>query len=400
MHEVFIYDAVRTPRGKVRNGQLQRVSPIRLAAAPLEALRTRCGLRSDAVEDVVLGCVVPIGEQGGNLTRAAVLAAGYDPTVPGAQINRFCSSGLDAVSMVAGQIACGQLDLAIGGGVESMSRIPMGSDQGSWVSDPRETFGTRYIPQGVAADLLATRCGYNREDVDRYAAASQHRAGEAQKSGRFAGSVVPVNDVNHVVLLERDDQIRAQTTVESLGRLEPAFAKISSDQGYGDRALLAYPDVERLIHVHTAGNSSAIVDGAAAVLLGSSRAGEANSLKPRGRILSWATVGSEPTIMLTGPAAAGRLALKRARMNVADIDLFEVNEAFAAVVLHVVDEMDLDPDRVNVNGGAIALGHPLGASGSILLGTILDELERRDLSTGLVTLCVAGGMGSAMIIER
>jgi acetyl-CoA C-acetyltransferase len=398
--EVYIYDSVRTPRGKVRDSKLQTVSPIRLAATPLAALRERCALEPDAVEDVVMGCVVPVGEQGGNITRAAVLAAGFDRSVPGAQISRFCSSGLDAVNMAAGQIASGQLGLAIGGGVESMSRVPMGSDQGSWVSDPQETFGTHYIPQGIAADVIATRKGYSRSSLDAYAAASQRKAAEAQAGGHFDSSVVPVKDINGVSVLAKDDHIRPQTTVESLGRLEPAFEKLSREQGYTERALLSYPEIERLTHVHTAGNSSGIVDGAAAVLLGSKEAGETRGLKPRARIRSWAAIGSDPTIMLTGPTPASRRALKRAGMEASDIDLFEINEAFAAVVLNVVEEMNLDMIRVNVNGGAIALGHPLGASGAILLGMALDELERRDLSTALITLCVAGGMGSATIIER
>ncbi|WP_313802375.1 acetyl-CoA C-acetyltransferase [Sphingobium sp.] len=400
MNDVFIYDALRTPRGKVRDGALQRVTPIRLAAAPMRALHERNAFPTDAIEEVVLGCVVPFGEQGGDIARSAVLAAGYDPSVPGAHLNRFCSSGLDAVNMISGQIAAGQAGLAVAGGVESMSRVPMGSDQGAWVSDPRETFLTRYIPQGVAADLIATLRGYSRDDVDGYAVSSQQRAAAAQAGGHFDRSVIPVGDVNGVTVLERDDNIRPQTTKDTLGRLEPAFAKMTREQGYGERAKLAYPQLMRMSHVHTAGNSSAIVDGAAAVLLGSREAGERYGLKPRAKIRAWASIGSDPTAMLTGPTPASERALARAGMTAADIDLFEVNEAFAAVVLNVVDEMKLELEKVNVNGGAIALGHPLGASGALLLGTVLDELERRDLSTGLITLCVAGGMGVATIIER
>lgn len=400
MTTAIIYDAVRTPRGKVRDGKLQAITPIRLAATPLAALRERAGLPANALDDVILGCVAPIGEQGGDIARAAVLAAGYDQSVPGMQINRFCSSGLDAVNLTAAMVTSGQGRLFAAGGVESMSRVPMGSDQGSWVSDPRETFATRYIPQGIAADMVATLNGFSRSDVDAYAALSQSRATAAQAAGRFDGSVAPVRDVNGVVVLERDDNIRAGTTVETLGRLEPAFAAMARQQGYAARAILAHPEIERIEHVHTAGNSSAIVDGAAAVLIGDEDAANRYGLKPRARIRSWASTGVEPTIMLTGPTPASLRALERAGMTAADIDLYEINEAFASVVLNTIAEMNLDPDRVNVNGGAIALGHPLGASGAILLGTVLDELERRDLTTALVTLCVAGGMGTATIIER
>lgn len=399
MAEVFIYDAVRTPRGKMRGGALQHVTPIRLAAAPLEALRDRCNLDTRAVEEVIYGCVVPVGEQGGDVTRAAVLAAGYDQSVPGMQINRFCGSGLEAVNMVAGQVASGQVALGIGGGVESMTRVPMGSDQGSWVSDPRETFQTHYVPQGIGADLLATLCGYSRADVDGFAVESQKRTATAQDEGRFERSLIPVRDMNGVLLLDRDEHPRRGVTTESLGKLEPAFAKPGA-AGFNGRALLRYPHVERIEHVHTAANSSGIVDGAAGVLLGSAEAGRRLGLKPRARIRSWAAIGSEPTIMLTGPVAASNRALERAGMKASDVDLFEINEAFASVVLFVADRLGAGLDRVNVNGGAIALGHPLGATGAMMLGTVLDELERRDLSTGLITLCVAGGMGSATIIER
>lgn len=400
MSEVYVYDAVRTPRGKMRGGALQEITPIQLAATPLRALRERNGLERDAVEDVVFGCVIPVGEQGGDITRAAVLAADYDESVPGVQINRFCGSGLDAVNLAAGQVASGQVSLAVGGGVESMTRVPMGSDFGAWVSDPRETFRTHYVPQGIGADLIATQRGYTREIVDGLAVESQRRTAVAQDEGRYAKSLVPVRDMHGTVICEADEHPRRNTTLESLSRLDAAFAGPGRTFGYDDRVMLRYPGVERVEHVHTAGNSSGIVDGAAAVLLGSAEAGKALGVKPRARIRSWATIGSEPSIMLTGPVEASRRALKRAGMAVSDIDLVEINEAFASVVLYVSEELGLSLDQVNVNGGSIALGHPLGATGAMLLGTVLDELERTGKSTGLITLCVAGGMGTATIIER
>jgi len=400
MSEVFIYDAVRTARASVRAGAGRQVSPIRLAAGALSGLAARSNLPADAPEEVVLGCVVATGEQGGDLTRAAILAAGLDEAVPGAQISRFCSSGLDAVAMVAGQIAARQIGIGIGGGVESMSRVPMGADRASWTADPRETFATHYVPQGVSADLLATIRGYGRADVDAYAVESQRRAAAAQQARAFDRSLLPILDGNGEPILLRDDLPRPETSLESLGRLEAAFSGPGREAGYDERALLRYPEVERVEHVHTAGNSSGVVDGAAAVLLGGREAGARLGLTPRARIRSWAAVGSEPTIMLTGPTPASRRALSRAGMEVGDIDLFEINEAFAAVAMATMEDLGVGADRVNVNGGAIALGHPLGASGAMLLGTVLDELERRGLGTGLVTLCVAGGMGSALVIER
>jgi acetyl-CoA C-acetyltransferase len=400
MTEVYIYDAVRTPRGKLRGGALQEITPIRLAATPLRALRERNNLPAAAVEDVVYGCVVPVGEQGGDITRAAVLAADYDQSVPGVQINRFCGSGLDAVNMAAGQVASGQVALAVGGGVESMTRVPMGSDFGAWVSDPQETFRTHYVPQGIGADMIATQQGYSRERVDAFAAESQRRTAQAQDEGRFSRSLVPVRDMHGTVICHTDEHPRRTASAESLGRLEAAFAGMGKTAGFDERLLLRYPAVERIEHVHTAGNSSGIVDGAAAVLLGSRAAGDGLGLKPRARIRSWATVGSEPAIMLTGPVEASHRALKRAGMAVSDIDLFEVNEAFASVVLFVAETLGVGLERVNVNGGAIALGHPLGATGAMLLGTVLDELERSGKGTGLITLCVAGGMGTTTIIER
>jgi acetyl-CoA C-acetyltransferase len=400
MTEVYIYDAVRTPRGKLRGGALQEITPIRLAATPLRALRERNNLPAAAVEDVVYGCVVPVGEQGGDITRAAVLAADYDQSVPGVQINRFCGSGLDAVNMAAGQVASGQVALAVGGGVESMTRVPMGSDFGAWVSDPQETFRTHYVPQGIGADMIATQQGYSRERVDAFAAESQRRTAQAQDESRFSRSLVPVRDMHGTVICHTDEHPRRTASAESLGRLEAAFAGMGKTAGFDERLLLRYPAVERIEHVHTAGNSSGIVDGAAAVLLGSRAAGDGLGLKPRARIRSWATVGSEPAIMLTGPVEASHRALKRAGMAVSDIDLFEVNEAFASVVLFVAETLGVGLERVNVNGGAIALGHPLGATGAMLLGTVLDELERSGKGTGLITLCVAGGMGTTTIIER
>ncbi len=400
MSEVYIYDAVRTPRGKLKGGALQEITPIQLAATPLRALRARNGLAADAVEDVVFGCVVPVGEQGGDITRAAVLAADYDESVPGVQINRFCGSGLDAVNLAAGQVASGQVGLAVGGGVESMTRVGMGSDFGAWVADPRETFRTHYVPQGIGADLIATQRGYSRRDVDGLAVESQRRTAVAQDEGRYAKSLIPVLDMHGTVICDTDEHPRRGTTLESLGRLDAAFAGPGKTAGFDERVMLRYPGVERVEHVHTAGNSSGIVDGAAAVLVGSPDAGAALGLKPRARIRSWATIGSEPSIMLTGPVEASRRALKRAGMAVSDIDLMEINEAFASVVLYVTEELGIGMERVNVNGGAIALGHPLGATGAMLLGTVLDELERTGKGTGLVTLCVAGGMGTAAIIER
>ncbi|MGE4277935.1 MAG: acetyl-CoA C-acetyltransferase [Magnetospirillum sp.] len=400
MAEVFVYDSVRSPRGKMRGGKLQHLTPIRLGAAVLAGLQQRGGFDTKLVEDVIFGCVVPFGEQGGDVTRASVLAAGYDQGVPGVQLNRFCGSGLEGVAMAAAQVASGQAGLTIGGGLESMSRVAMGADQGAWVSDPRETFQNLYVPQGISADVLATLRGYSRTDVDAVAVESQRRTAQAQAEGRFAKSLLPIHDINGNLLLDRDEHPRAGVTLESLGKLDASFAKPGREQGFDERAIMRYPQVASVNHVHTAANSSGIVDGAAAMLLGNAEMGKALGMKPRARIRSWAAVGSEPTIMLTGTVPAARRALARAGMAVSDIDLFEINEAFAAVVLYTAEELGVGLDKVNVNGGAIAMGHPLGATGAMMLGTVLDELERRDLSTGLATLCVAGGMGSAAIIER
>lgn len=399
--EAFIYDHVRTPRGKGKpDGSLHEVTPVWLASRPLAALRQRNGFDTAAVEDVVMGCVVPVGEQGGNIARMAVLNADYDQSVPAVQVNRYCGSGLEAVSMAAAQVMAGQAGLAIGGGVEMMSRVPMGADGGAWAQDPAVAFKTYFVMQGIAGDLLASLHGFSRTDLDAYAAESHRRAARAWAEGRFDRSVVPVRDFLGLELLARDETVRPDTSVESLAALKPAFTEMGEKYGYDAVALQRYPQVEKIVHSHHAGNSSGIVDGAAAVLVGNAATGARLGLKPRARIRSFAAIGSEPTIMLDGPAAAARRALARAGMTAADIDLWELNEAFSAVVLTFMQAMDVSHDQINVNGGAIAMGHPLGASGAMILGTALDELERSGKSTALVSLCVAAGMGSAMIIER
>jgi acetyl-CoA C-acetyltransferase len=401
MTDAFIYDPVRSPRGRGKQGgSLNPITPINLMTQVLRALRERSQLDTSVLDDVILGCVTPVGEQGANIARAAAINADYAESVPGKQINRFCASALEAVNSAASQIMAGQSDAAVGGGIECMSRVPMGSDGGAMAIDPQTAYHTHFIPQGISADLIATRHGYSRDDVDAYAVASQQRAADAWRNGRFNGSVVPIRDHVGNVALDHDETIRPDASMESLAALNPAFAKIGAEAGFDEVALLRYPDVEAIDHVHTAGNSSGIVDGAAAVLLGSAAAGQRMGLKPRARIRAFASIGTEPTIMLTGPAPASEKALKRAGMKPADIDLWELNEAFAAVVLLYMDLLHVAHDRINVNGGAIAMGHPLGATGAIVLGTLLDELERRDLSTGLVTLCIGGGMGTATIIER
>src|SRR5688572_19924517 len=399
MSEALIFDAVRTPRGKGKRGSLHSVKPVALAAGVLRALSERNSLDTSAVDDVVFGVVSPLGEQGGDIARTAVLAAGWDQRPAGVQLNRFCASGLESVNLAAAKVASGFEDLVVAGGVESMSRVPMGSDGGAWAIDPQTNFDLSFVPQGVSADLIATLEGFSRTDVDAWAARSHARAFEAQKDGRFERSVVPVIDQNGTVVLKEDETIRPESTVESLGRLKPSF-QFHGDLGYDTVAIDRYPTVERINHVHTPGNSSQIVDGAAAMLIGSAAAGQALGLTPRARIVSVAVVGTEPTIMLTGPAPSARKALDKAGLSVEDIDLFEVNEAFSSVVLKFLRDMNIPEDKVNVNGGAIALGHPLGATGCMILGTLLDELERRDLRRGLATLCVGGGMGIATIIER
>lgn len=400
MNEAYLYDALRTPRGKgKKDGSLNEVAPIKLASQTLKALEKRNNINTEDVDDVVLGCVHPVGEQGADIARTAVLEANWHQSVGGVQVDRFCASGLEAINIAAGQIMSGQSDMTVGGGVESMSRVPMGSSGGAWMVDPNVAYNTYFVPQGISADLLATKYNYSRTDVDSYAVESQKRADKAWKENKFKKSIVPVEDQNKIEILNYDEHIRPDTTMQSLASLEPSFSKIGAHQGFNEVAILKYPEVERIKHVHHAGNSSGIVDGAAAVLLGNEDIGKKYGLKPRAKIKSFASIGSEPTIMLTGPADSAEKALKRAKMNVQDIDLFEMNEAFAAVVLRFMETLNIDHSKVNVNGGAIAMGHPLGATGAMIMGTILDELERKNLSTGLVTLCVGAGMGTATIIE-
>ena len=400
MTDALIYDAVRTPRGKgKKDGSLHQVTPIHLLKNLFDAVRERNDLDTAKVDDVVLGCVTPIGEQGADIARTAVLYSGWDQSVAGVTQSRFCASGLESVNLAAMKVMSGQEDMVVGGGVESMSRWPMGSDGGAWAMDPAVNAATDFVPQGISADLIATLEGFDRETVDRYAVRSQQLAALAQSENRFAKSLVPVKDLNGLTVLDRDETVRGETSVDKLGQLKPSFQTIG-DMGFDATALRKYPQLDRITHVHHAGNSSGIVDGAALVLVGSEAAGQAQGLKPRARIRACAVDGSEPTIMLTGIAPASRKALAKAGMNVADIDLFEINEAFAAVVLRAARDLELDRDKVNVNGGAIAMGHPLGATGAIILGTVLDELERRDLNTALISLCVGGGMGIATIIER
>ncbi|MDE2202083.1 MAG: acetyl-CoA C-acetyltransferase [Burkholderiaceae bacterium] len=399
--EAYIYDAVRTPRGKgKKDGSLHGVTPLRLAATALRAIRDRNQLDTSLVDDVVLGCVEPVGEQGACIGRVAVLSAGYAETTAGVQINRFCASGLEACNMAAAQVMAGQSDFAIGGGVESMSRVPMGASGGAWPVDPAAAIPLYFVPQGVSADTIATQWGYSRHDVDAYAAESHRRAHAASTAGWFTGSIVPVRDQNGLTILDRDEMIRPQTTVDTLAQLKPSFAELGEQYGFDAVIRQRYPELERIEHVHHAGNSSGIVDGAAAVLIGSREAGKRAGLEPRARIRSFASIGSEPSIMLTGPSYAAEKALKRAGMSASDIDLYELNEAFASVVLRFMEVLAVPHDRINVNGGAIAMGHPLGATGAMILGTLLDELERRGASTGLATLCVGAGMGTATIIER
>lgn len=400
--EAYIFDAIRTPRGRGKtSGSLYEIKPIDLLTSLFVELQRRYELDTSQVDDVLLGCVTPIGEQGGNIAKAAALYAGWDLAVPGVQINRLCASGLDAVNLAAMKVRAGWEDLIVAGGVESMSRVPMGSDGGPMMLDPAVSLKIGFVPQGIGADLIATIEGFSREDVDRYALCSQQRAAHARANGYFK-SIVPVRDQNGLLVLAEDEHIRPDTTLEALAALPPAFEMIGR-MGFDDVALQKYVTVECINHVHTAGNSSGIVDGAALVLMGSKEKGEALGLKLRARIVSAALVGIEPTIMLTGPAPASKKALQKAGMTLDDIDLIEVNEAFAAVVLKFMRDMGLEeegPERVNVNGGAIAMGHPLGATGAMLLGIALDELERRNLATALITLCVGGGMGIATIIER
>ena len=399
--DTFIFDHVRTPRGRGKaGGSLHEVTPVWLASRPLVALAERNRLDTAAVEEVVMGCVGPVGEQGGNIGRIAVLAADWDQQVPGISIDRACGSGLEAVGFAASKVMAGQADLAVGAGVESLSRVPMGSSGGAWAQDPQMAAKTHFVMQGISADLLASLHGHSRTDLDAYAAESHCRAARAWSEGRFARSVVPVKDFIGLTLLERDETVRADTTIETLASLKPAFAEMGQKYGYDGVALQRYPQLERIEHHHHAGNSSGIVDGAAAVLVGNSAAASRHGLKARARIRSFAAIGSEPTLMLDGPAAAARRALDRAGMTPADIELWELNEAFSSVVLTFMEALAIPHERINVNGGAIAMGHPRGATGAMILGTALDELERSGKGTALVSLCVAAGMGSAMVIER
>ncbi len=400
MTDCFIYDTVRTPRGKGRkDGALHEVTALELGTQVLKAVRDRNNLDTKVVDDVVFGCVDPVGEQGSNIARIAVLNADYAETTAGVQINRFCASGLEACNMAAAQVMSGQSDMTIGGGVESMSRVGMGASGGAWATDPSIAIKSYFAPQGIGADLIATIEGFSRDDVDAYSVESQKRAANAWKNGHFKKSVIPVKDINGLTILDRDEHMRADTTMQSLAALQPSFA-MPGEFAFDAVVQQRYPEVEALNHVHHAGNSSGIVDGAAAVLMGTKEAGRAQGLKPRARIRGFASIGSEPSIMLTGPSYVTEKALKRAGMTVKDIDLFELNEAFASVVLRFMKVLDIPHDKINVNGGAIAMGHPLGATGAMILGTVLDELERRNLNTALVTLCVGAGMGTATIIER
>ncbi|MEY3999111.1 MAG: acetyl-CoA C-acetyltransferase [Betaproteobacteria bacterium] len=400
MTHAMVFDAVRTPRGKgKRDGSLHSVKPVDLLGGLLNQLQARHDFDTAQVDDVVMGCVSPVGEQGSVLPKTALLKAGWDVRVSGVQINRFCASGLEAVNLGAQKVASGWEDMVIAGGVESMSRVPMGSDGGAWAQDPATNAATGFTPQGIGADLIATMSGWGREDVDRFALTSQQRAATAQAEGRFDRSVLPVLDEIGMPVLERDEFIKPRTTLEGLAALKASFAEMGK-MGFDAVALARYPQVERIDHVHTAGNSSGIVDGAAAVMIGSEAKGKSMGLTPRGRIVATALSGADPTIMLTGPMPAARKVLAKAGLTVDDIDLFEVNEAFAAVPMRFMHEMHVPHEKVNVNGGAIALGHPLGATGAMLVGTLLDELERRKLKRGLITLCVGGGMGIATIIER
>ena len=400
MTEAFIYDAIRTPRGKGKaDGSLHEVKPVNLLAGVLVELQRRNGFDTAEVDDVVMGCVSPVGEQGACIAKTAALKAGWDVRCAGVQINRFCASGLEAVNLAAQKVRSGFEDLVVAGGVESMSRVPIGSDGGPWAQDPETNMATDFVPQGIGADLIATLSGFGREDVDSYAVESQRRAARARDAGFFEHSVVPVKDALGQTLLERDEFIKPQTTLAGLAALKPSFEQLGA-MGFDATAIRRYPQVERIHHVHHAGNSSGIVDGAAALLIGSEAKGRVFDLTPRARIVATALSGADPTIMLTGPMPATRKALAKAGLSIEQIDLFEVNEAFAAVPMRFMKELGVSPDRVNVNGGAIAMGHPLGATGAMILNTLVDELHRRRLRYGLATLCVGGGMGIATIVER
>ncbi|WP_213291072.1 acetyl-CoA C-acetyltransferase [Bradyrhizobium sp. sGM-13] len=401
MPESFIYDHVRTPRGRGKpEGALHEVTALALATAPLNALKERNNLPDDSVNDVVIGVVDPVGEAGSDIARFAALKAGFGETVPGVQISRFCASGLDAVNFAAAQIMSGQHDLVIGGGAESMSRVGIGASGGALSMDPSIAVPAYFMPQGVSADLIATKYGFSREDVDAYAVQSQQRAAKAWNEGRFNKSVVPVKDINGLTILDMDEHMRPNTTMQSLAQLQPSFAAVAQMGGFDAVAIQSHPEIERINYVHHAGNSSGIVDGAGAVLLGSKEAGQKYGLKRRAKIRAFANIGSEPAMMLTGPVDVTKRLFERSGMKKSDIDLFELNEAFASVVLRYIQAFEIENDKINVNGGAIALGHPLGATGAMILGTVLDELERTNKATALVSLCIAGGMGTATIIER
>ena len=400
MADAFIYDAVRTPRGKGKaSGSLHEITSLSLASQALQAIRERNELDTSDVDDVVLGCVSPVGEQGADIARVAVLNADYAETTAGVQIDRFCASGLEACNMAAAKVMTGEADMAIGGGVESMSRVPMGAAGGAWSTDPQVAIKTYFAPQGVGADTIATKYGFSRDDVDAYAVESQKRAATAWAEGRFAKSIVPVKDQMGGTILDHDEHMRPSADMQSLAALQPSFAGMGA-MGFDEVIKQRYPELEAINHVHHAGNSSGIVDGASAVLFGSKEMGEKNGLKPRARIRAMASIGSEPGIMLTGPSYVTEKVLKKAGMEVGDIDLYELNEAFASVVLRMMQALDIPHEKMNVNGGAIAMGHPLGATGGMLMGTMLDELERTGKETALVTLCVGAGMGTATIIER
>ena len=401
MPDAFIYDAVRTPRGRGKaDGALHEVTALSLATQALKAVKDRNDLDPSRLDDVVMGCVDPVGEAGGDIARAAALSAGFGDGVPGIQINRFCASGLDAINFAAAEIMSGQHDMTIGGGVESMSRVGIGASGGAWTMDPSYAVPHYFMPQGISADLIATKYGFSRDDVDAFAVESQTRAAKSWEEGRFKKSVIPVKDVNGLTILDKDEHMRPSTTMQSLASLQPSFVQMGEMGGFNAVAVQAHPEIEAVNHVHHAGNSSGIVDGAAAVLIGSAEAGKAAGLKPRARIRAFANIGSEPAIMLTGPVDVTHKVLKKSGMKLSDIDLIEINEAFAAVVLRFMQAFDVGNENINVNGGAIAMGHPLGATGAMILGTALDELERTGKSTALVTLCIGAGMGTATIIER
>ncbi|MDP3459239.1 MAG: acetyl-CoA C-acetyltransferase [Hyphomonas sp.] len=400
MPEAYIYDAVRTPRGKGKSsGALHEITALSLGTQVLQAIRDRNNLDTSKVDDVVFGCVSPVGEQGGDIARIAVLNADYAETTAGVQVDRFCASGLEACNMAASKVMTGEADMAIGGGVESMSRVPMGAAGGAWSTDPQIALKSYFTPQGIGADTIATKYGFSRDDVDAFAVESQRRAAQAWKEGRFKKSVVPVRDQMGGIRLAHDEFMRPDTTMQTLAALEPSFAGMGG-MGFDEVIKQRYPELEKINHVHHAGNSSGIVDGASAVLFGSKEMGEAMGLKPRARVRAMASIGSEPGIMLTGPTYVTQKVLKKAGMNVGDIDIYELNEAFASVVLLMMKLLGITLEKMNVNGGAIAMGHPLGATGGMLVGTVLDELERTDKETGLMTLCVGAGMGTATIIER